>query len=252
MNGPLTPPQRFFLAFVAFFLVLFDRRFAEAVSRAREQRRALPPGGATPEAEGTPAADRSRGAAPSAREAASPPAAAAARKAPEPVEVPSPPPPVAPPTPVAAPAAAPTPVVAPAPAAAPAPVAPPPPVPDLIALHVLGLLQRDGRLVDFLSEDLNGFSDAEIGAAARTVHEGCRKTLAYVELEPIYRDAEGATVTVATGFDPATVRLTGNVVGDPPFRGSLRHHGWRARKASFPPVPAGHDPHVLAPAEVEL
>jgi len=118
---------------------------------------------------------------------------------------------------------------------------------------VLALLQRDGRLIDFLSEDLNGFSDAEIGAAARTVHVGCRKVLdSYLVLEPVYREQEGATVTVGTGFDPAAVRLSGNVVGSPPFRGSLRHHGWRATKATFPPIPPAHDPRILAPAEVEL
>jgi hypothetical protein len=117
---------------------------------------------------------------------------------------------------------------------------------------VLSLLQRDGRLIDFLSEDLTGFSDAEIGAAARTVHAGCKKALeTYLELEPVFRDSEGATVTVAAGFDPAAVRLTGNVVGSPPFKGALRHHGWRATRATFPPPPK-QDPKIIAPAEVEL
>ena len=123
----------------------------------------------------------------------------------------------------------------------------------MVALHVLATLQRDGRLVDFLSENLTGFSDAEIGAAARTVHAGCRKTLdSYVALEPIYREPEGAPVVVGKGFDPGAIRITGNVVGDPPFQGNLRHHGWRATRTTFPPIPSGHDPHVLAPAEVEL
>jgi hypothetical protein len=120
------------------------------------------------------------------------------------------------------------------------------------ALQVLSLLQRDGRLVDFVSESLDGFSDAEIGAAARTVHAGCRKVLdAYVKLEPIFSEPEDARVTVKPGFDPAGVRLTGNVVGSPPFEGSLRHHGWRAVATAFPALQA-QDPHVLAPAEVEL
>jgi hypothetical protein len=120
------------------------------------------------------------------------------------------------------------------------------------ALQLLALLQRDGRLVDFVSEDLTGFSDAEIGAAARTVHQGCKKVVdAYLTLEPVYRDAEGAAVTVAPGFDPAAVRLTGNVVGSPPFRGTLRHHGWRAAEVRFPDAP-GADARIVAPAEVEL
>ncbi len=131
---------------------------------------------------------------------------------------------------------------------------PPPPVrPEgEEALHLLTILQRDGRLVDFCAEELTGFSDAEIGAAARTVHAGCKKAIdGYFKLEPIYRDAEGARVTVAAGFDAAQVRLTGNVVGSPPFTGALRHHGWRVLSVKLPTAPAsGRE--IVAPAEVEL
>jgi hypothetical protein len=108
-------------------------------------------------------------------------------------------------------------------------------------LQVLALLQREGRLIDFCEEDLAGFSDAQIGAAARTVHDGCRKALrSYVKLEPVRTEAEGAAIEVPQGFDARAIRLTGNVVGNPPFRGVLRHHGWRAEGG------------VVAPAEVEL
>lgn len=242
MDGNLTALQRFFLAFVAFFAVLFNRRFAEEVHLLRErQRGSLPAGGGTAgEAAPTaPTVPRDQATAP-----AAPPVPAARATVPA-VATPTG---AAPPT-VAAPAA-PSPAAAPTPAAAPAPAAGP--APDA-ALHVLGLLQRDGRLIDFLSEELTGFSDSEIGAAARTVHAGCRKVLdSYLELEPVFREAEGARVTVAPGFDPAAVRLTGNVVGSPPFEGSLRHHGWRATRSAFPPVPPAHDPRILAPAEVEL
>jgi len=121
------------------------------------------------------------------------------------------------------------------------------------ALHVLSMLQRDGRLIDFLQEDIASFSDAEVGAAARAVHEGCKKTLgSYLSLEPVFKDPEGASITVEQGFDPGSVRLTGNVVGNPPFKGSLRHHGWRARDVKLPNPPDGQDPAILAPAEVEL
>jgi hypothetical protein len=120
------------------------------------------------------------------------------------------------------------------------------------ALHLLALLQRDGRLVDFIAEDLTGFSDAEIGAAARTVHQGCKKVVGeYLRLEPVLREPEGAQVAVPPGFDPAAIRLTGNVVGDPPFRGTVRHHGWRAAEVRIPEPPPG-DGRVVAPAEVEL
>jgi hypothetical protein len=143
-------------------------------------------------------------------------------------------------------------------AAAPVPRPAPPPAPRVPdtrpALQLLGVLQREGRLVDFLEEDLTGFPDAAVGAAARTVHAGCKKALAelFGPLEPVLRQAEGAQVVVERGFDPAAIRLTGNVVGEPPFRGALRHHGWRARDVKLPPPRDGEDASVVAPAEVEL
>ena len=120
-------------------------------------------------------------------------------------------------------------------------------------LAVLSLLQREGRLVDFLQEDVASFSDAEIGAAARVVHAGSKKVLAqYLTLEPVLKDSEGANVTVPAGFNAERIRLTGNVAGQPPFRGALKHHGWVATSVRFPTVSETLDPRVLAPAEVEL
>jgi hypothetical protein len=120
-------------------------------------------------------------------------------------------------------------------------------------LALLATLQREGRLVDFLQQDLAGFSDAEIGAAARVVHTGCRKALQQAcDLEPVLRDPEGASVTVGEGFDAQRIRLTGNVTGHPPFRGSLKHHGWAAKTIRMPDLSNDLDPRVIAPAEVEL
>ena len=120
-------------------------------------------------------------------------------------------------------------------------------------LAVLGLLQREGRLIDFLQEDVSSFSDADIGAAARVVHAGSRKVLnQYLTLEPVLPDSEGASVTVPTGFNAERIRLTGNVAGQPPYRGTLKHHGWFATKVSLPTPSATLDARVLAPAEVEL
>jgi Domain of unknown function (DUF2760) len=121
------------------------------------------------------------------------------------------------------------------------------------ALQVLGLLQQDGRFIDFIQEDIAGFSDAEIGAAARVVHEGCRKVMReHFTLEPVRGEPEGARVTLEPGFDAAALRLTGNVVGEPPFRGTLTHKGWIAMETTLPKVAAGHNVNILAPAEVEL
>jgi len=133
------------------------------------------------------------------------------------------------------------------------PAAPPPaPRPADGALRLLGLLQEQGRLVDFLEEDLTPYPDDQIGGAVRAIHEGCRKALhAQFALEPVLRGAEGEDVTVDAGFDAAEVRLTGNVAGAPPFRGVLRHGGWRVTAAALPER-QGIDPRVIAPAEVEI
>ncbi len=120
-------------------------------------------------------------------------------------------------------------------------------------LFLLSLLQREGRLIDFLEEDIASASDADLGAAARIVHEGCRKVLnQYLALQPLFGVPEGTTVTVPQGFDANRIRLVGNVAGDPPFSGSLKHHGWVTHDVRLPTVPEALDATVLAPAEVEL
>ncbi|SRR5258706_14679772 len=137
--------------------------------------------------------------------------------------------------------------------ARPKPVELPPERLQASGLAVLSLLQREGRLIDFLQEDMAAFSDAEIGAAARVVHAGCRKVFSeYFTLEPALKDAEGATIKVPAGFDAQRIRLTGNIAGPPPFRGTLKHHGWVATAVRLPAVSEALDPRVLAAAEVEL
>jgi hypothetical protein len=121
------------------------------------------------------------------------------------------------------------------------------------ALQLLGLLQQEGRLIDFLEEEVGAYSDEEVGAAARVVHEGCKKTLKrHFEIVAVRAESEGTRVTLAEGFDPSAVRLTGNVVGSPPYTGGLTHKGWRVTELKLPKVAAGHDLTILAPAEVEL
>jgi hypothetical protein len=138
-------------------------------------------------------------------------------------------------------------------AAPPKPVEVPPERLHSSGLAVLSLFQREGRLIDFLQEDVSTFSDEDIGAAARVVHAGCRKALTqYLTLEPILKDAEGATVSVPAGFDAQRIRLTGSVTGQPPFRGTLKHHGWFAAEVRLPKIAEALDPRVLAAAEVEL
>ena len=132
---------------------------------------------------------------------------------------------------------------------------PPPPQsdpPETAALRLLATLQEDGRLIDFLSEEVAPYSDEQIGAAVRGIHESLGKALrACVGFEPVMTGTEGDEVTVAAGFDPGAIRLVGNVSGQPPFRGVLRHAGWRVTTIAVPER-RGQDDHVLAPAEVEI
>jgi len=121
------------------------------------------------------------------------------------------------------------------------------------AVQMLTLLQRDGRLIDFLTEDISIYPDVQLGAAVRTIHETCRQVLDhYVKLEPILNSEEDQPVTVQVGFDPAAIKLIGNVAGEPPIRGVLRHKGWRVKEVNLPPLPQAAGRMVVAPAEVEL
>ena len=162
--------------------------------------------------------------------------------------------------------AAPAPAPPPAAAAAAAAAAAPPPaaaaplsgaardaVRHLGAVQLLGLLQREGRLVDFLMEDIDSYADAQIGAAVRDIHRGCKKALReHMRVAPIRPEADESVVKIQAGFDPSQVRLVGQVTGRPPFEGALRHHGWRAESLRISDLPEGYDATVVCPAEVEL
>ena len=129
------------------------------------------------------------------------------------------------------------------------------PAPDRgeAALRFLAQLQQEGRFVDFLEEDLTPYSDAQVGSAVRAIHDGCRAVLKErLDLAPILAGAEGATVTVERGFDPAAIRVTGNVRGEPPYQGVLRHPGWRSAAFRLPASTGDRDATILAPAEVEI
>jgi hypothetical protein len=121
------------------------------------------------------------------------------------------------------------------------------------ALQLLGLLQKEARFIDFIKEDIATYSDADIGVAARVVHEGCNKALnEHFTLAPIRSEQEGGKITLPQGFDASTVRLTGNIVGSAPFTGTLIHKGWQVTSIRLPKSTQGHNANIIAPAEVEL
>jgi hypothetical protein len=147
-------------------------------------------------------------------------------------------------------APSPTPTAQPQPQPAPAPQ--PPPRSD--ALTLLATFQREARLVDFLLEPIQSYTDAQIGAAVRDLHKNAAAVLTrYFDPKPLRPEPENAPIAVPPGFEPFEFHLTGNVVGSPPYHGALRHHGWKATKCDLPtwtgPTRAAR---IIAPAEVEL
>ena len=145
-----------------------------------------------------------------------------------------------------------------APAAAPVAAAAParkPPSADAEVVSFLGLLQEKGRFVDFLMGDVAGFSDAEVGAAGRVMHEGCKAVLVeHFGVKPLREEGEGAKITVPQGYAPDDYRLVGRIGGEAPFTGTLIHHGWRVEWVKLPRLIRANADKLpaIAPAEVEL
>jgi len=128
-----------------------------------------------------------------------------------------------------------------------------PPKPSGEPLRLLAVLQTEARLVDFLMEDLSAASDEQIGMGVREVQKKAAAALKkHVTFEAVMGGTEGDRVTVAKGFDPSSVLLTGNVTGEAPYSGELQHAGWRVKQYTLPGVAAGHDPMVIQPAEVQI
>jgi hypothetical protein len=125
--------------------------------------------------------------------------------------------------------------------------------PETAALQLLAALQREGRFVDFVREDIGTVKDEELGAHARAIHAGARRVLdGWFTFEAIWPGEDGSPVVVQAGFDARRVRLIGNVTGEAPFKGTLTHQGWRVSKSKLPSLSDAADPSVIAPAEVEL
>jgi Domain of unknown function (DUF2760) len=141
-------------------------------------------------------------------------------------------------------------------APAPAPIQPPTPAANQAEAEIVaffGLLQEKGRLVDFLMEDITPYEDAEVGAAARVIHQGGRQVLQeYFQITPISEAAEGTQVTVPAGYSTDQFRLVGKLTGEPPFTGTLLHKGWKTEFVKLPRIVNPERLPSIAPAEVEL
>jgi len=122
------------------------------------------------------------------------------------------------------------------------------------AITLLATLQREARFIDFVQEPIDGYNDAQIGAAAREVHRECGQVLKrFFDLQPVVSQAEGSEIDVPEDFETERFRLTGKVVDQAPWHGRLVHHGWLAAKCELPqwtgsPAQAS----VVTAAEVEI
>jgi len=120
-------------------------------------------------------------------------------------------------------------------------------------LRLLALLQQSGRLIDFLKEDISSFDDAQIGAVVRDIHLNCSKTIEeLVTIRPAIEEIEGQSITVAAGYDPLKIKLTGNTAEGPPFSGVVVHRGWKAHKISLPKKSGEQANEIVAPAEIKV
>lgn len=124
---------------------------------------------------------------------------------------------------------------------------------DQSHLRLLYYLQQNSRLIDFLQEDIHSFTDAQVGAAVRKIHQDCAKAVEdLVTIRPLRDESEGSTIQVPKGYNPAEMKVVGKVKGEPPFTGTLVHRGWKAQKRSLPKKIGEQMPEVICPAEIEI
>lgn len=124
---------------------------------------------------------------------------------------------------------------------------------DFSHLRLLALLQQSGRLIDFLKEDIKDFTDAQVGAAVRQIHQDCSKSLEeLVTIRPLMPEKEGTTITVPQGYNPTVIKISGKVRGEPPYKGVVVHQGWKAHKHSLPKKMGEQINEVICPAEIEV
>ncbi len=124
---------------------------------------------------------------------------------------------------------------------------------DAAAIHLLAILQREARLIDYLEESLDGYDDATVGAVSRKVHDDCRRALdKYFTIAPVMTELENSQVTVPAGFDANRIKVSGNAVGEPPYNGTLQHKGWTAVSKGLPQRGKSFDSSIVFPAEVEV
>jgi len=128
-----------------------------------------------------------------------------------------------------------------------------PPKPSGEPLRILALLQQEAKFVDFILDDLSQATPTQIADYVKQMQPKAKETLQkYLKIDTVIAETEGQETTVPVGFDPSTIRVLGNVTGNPPFKGSVDHPGLKVTELKLPPVPEGQNLFVLQPAEVQL
>ncbi len=118
-------------------------------------------------------------------------------------------------------------------------------------IYTMLLFQREGRLIDFLQENIDNYENSQVGAAVRQIHADCSKVLKeHLQLEPVLNSPEGESVTIPDSFDPSEIKVSGNLPEKPPYKGTLQHKGWMVSKLNLPSRNKSINPKVVYPAEV--
>lgn len=118
-------------------------------------------------------------------------------------------------------------------------------------LMVLSFLQKHGRLVDFLQEDISKFSDHQIGAASRKIQQDCAQALKKLfVIKPLLDELEGKEIVVPAQHDESRIKVVGHVKGPGPYKGIVRHRGWKIEEQRLTQVSLQDQ--VICPAEIEV
>ncbi|MFZ9035882.1 MAG: DUF2760 domain-containing protein [Francisellaceae bacterium] len=121
------------------------------------------------------------------------------------------------------------------------------------AKQLLALLQQKGRFIDFINENIDTFSDEEIAAAARIVHQGCQKMIKeHIGISVIREEAEDSKITLEPNFDRHSIELSGNIHNQKQFSGILLHKGWKVDRIHLPTLSDQGNADIIQAAKIEV
>ena len=100
---------------------------------------------------------------------------------------------------------------------------------------LLSLMQKEARFLDFVQEEIEELPDAQVGAVCKRIHKDLKKLFKdFLKIEPVFDSRENETVSIAEGFEPSEIQLSGEIDKKPPFKGILKHKGWMVDSLNLP------------------